>query len=236
MRFTDSLASTQHRFRWVALGLATFAIVLRVWRIGHGLPDFSEEAFVFRKALDLWGEGTAISLNPHSFEYPSLSIYLHLGIQYIYFLAGSFLTPADFLLSMAVDPTGPVISARVLGIVADAATLLLVGRIAIRFGSWASVIAMSFVAVSSTMITVSRLLNPDSIACALSLAAMDRILAYREHGGWGSLIVAGVFVGLATGAKYPAIVLALPLLLAIWQRRPPRAALSASIAAAAIAM
>jgi phage gp16-like protein len=37
-----------------ALALASLAAGLRLWNLNHGLPEFSEEAIVFRKALDLW--------------------------------------------------------------------------------------------------------------------------------------------------------------------------------------
>ncbi len=217
------------------VALALLAMALRAWHVGHGLPDFTEEAFVFRKALDLWGDGNPVSLNPHSFDYPSLSIYLHLAIQHVYCFAGRFSSPADFLLSIVVDPTGPVIAARMLGIAADVATLLIVGRIALRFGEWPSMLAMGIVAVSPTMITTSRLLNPDAIMCALSVSALDRLLVYRDRGGWTRLMIASAFIGLATGAKYPAIVLALPLLVAVWQRQPGFAALRAGIVAAVVA-
>lgn len=74
------------------------------------------------------------------------------------------------------------------------------------------------------MIQTSRLLYADSVMCALAVAAIARIIAYPEHGGWKRLATAAGLVGLATGAKYPAALLLIPLGIACWGREPnPRA-------------
>ena len=213
-------------FTVLALALSALAVGLRAWRVGHGLPDFTEEAFIFRKALDMWptGGGT-IEWNPHSFVYPSLTIYLHLAVQHLVYAVGNFSGPSDFLLQMLIDPSAAVIAGRYIGIGADVLTLIAVGLIGRRFGTSAAVLGMSLVAVAPTMITTSRMLYTDSVMCALALMAVYRILVYRAVGGIKSLVIASVLVGLATGAKYPAVLLFAPLTLAIWQRHPQRRAI-----------
>jgi hypothetical protein len=220
MRGSRSASAVQSQIVFRAgLALATLAAMLRLWHIGHGLPDFAEEAFVFRKALDLWSSG---DLNPHSFVYPSLVIYLHLFLQHLYYVALSFAQPSDYLLSVLIDPTQPVILARTLGVVADLVTLGMVGRIAGGYGAVSAIIAMALVAVAPTMITTSRLLYTDSIMCALSVCAVERMLAYEQRGGWKRILTAAILVGLAAGAKYPAVLLCVPLGIATWRREPTR--------------
>ena len=115
---------------WSALAAA-----LRLWHVGHGLPDFTEEAFIFRKAAEFWGVGNGRpSLDPHSFVYPSLTIYLQFLVQQLHYHLGAFHSPADFLLTSATDPTTAVILGRFVSIAADVATVVFVGRVARRFG------------------------------------------------------------------------------------------------------
>src|SRR5580765_5855870 len=63
-------------------GVLAVAAVVRLWHLGHGLPDLLEEAYPFRQALELWGWDTGrTDWNPHFFFYPSLSLYLHFLLQ-----------------------------------------------------------------------------------------------------------------------------------------------------------
>ena len=121
------------------LALVALALLLRLWHLGHGLPDFSEEAIPFRRALAMWGwESGRTDLNPHFFNYPSLTIYLHFfwqKVQYaIGLLSGRYTVPADFWLTIQYDPTLPVLLGRLLGVLADATVygiaLYAVGRAA----------------------------------------------------------------------------------------------------------
>jgi hypothetical protein len=203
---------------WV-VALAVLAAVLRLWHINHGLPDFDEEAFAFRKALELWGPaGQRGDLNPHWFVYPSLTIYLHFALQRVHYILGGFSRPADYLLSFLIDPSRAVVLARTLVVVADVATVVLVGRIARRFGSISAIVAMTIVACAPFMIRTSRQIYSDPIMCALCIAAIDRMLSYTTHGGRHRLAMAGIAIGFAAGAKYPGILLIGPLGVAIWHR------------------
>lgn len=200
--------------------MAMVALALRGWHVGHGLPDFTEEAFVFRRALDMWSAaGGTLDLNPQSFVYPSLTIYLHLAVQHLVYVLGPFDRPADFLLQMLMDPSAAVIAARCVGIAADVVTLVTVGLIGRRFGPLASVFAMGIVAFATTMIATSRLLFTDSMMAALAVLTVHRILVYVESTRRRHLLLAGVLLGLATGAKYPAVLLLLPLAFAVWRSR-----------------
>src|SRR5207245_8769371 len=57
----------------------------------------------------------------------------------------------------------------------------------------------------------SSAIYSDSVMCALSLWALERMMAWRESGGTSRLLLAIALIGLAAGAKYPAAALLIPL-------------------------
>ena len=61
------------------------------------------------------------------------------------------------------------------------------------------------------MIGTSRAIYTDPIMLALVLAALARMQDYRAEGGLRPLLLVSALTGLAMGAKYPAVVLLLPL-------------------------
>ena len=233
----SQLATSQSRgFAIATIGLCAAAGLLRLLHVGHGLPDFTEEAVLFRKALELWGPlGDHVDLNPHWFVYPSLGIYLQLLAQHVVFALGSFPRGADFLLSLAADSTRGVVAGRCVAIIADVVTVFLVGRIARRYGDVPAVLAMAIVALSPTMIRTSRLIYTDNLMCVLVVAAVGQLLAYLERGGNKQLMTAAALIGAGAGAKYPAALLIIPLAIAVSRRGTWSQALRAGVLAAAVA-
>ena len=137
------------------------ALAFRVWNLGHGLPEFLDEALPFRWALAMWGEpGASIDWNPHRFHHPSLATYLHLFVQLGAYLAGrvtgAYANPADYHLSFLIDPTPMALAARGVGVVADLATVLFVARAADRLKRGAGWLAGLLVAVSPSFIVGAR--------------------------------------------------------------------------------
>ena len=211
---------------WTLAALAV-AAGLRLWNLRHGLPDFLDEAIPFRRALAMWDNpGGAVDWNPHFFQYPSLTLYLHLFLQKVLYAVGvglgTYHTPADFQLAFYVDPTSMVLAARLLHVVADLVTVALMARNAeqVRPGSAAAVALL--VGCSPILIEASRAIYTDTIMTTLGVAALERMLAYRREGGNGRLAWAAILVGLAAGAKYPAAVLLLPLAWLVWARERTR--------------
>jgi hypothetical protein len=201
--------------------LATLAIValgvaLRVAGIRQGLPDFVEEAVPFRWALAMWARPDgAVDWNPHHFIYPSLTIYLHLALQLAHATlgrwAGIYAGPADYHLAFQLDPTPMVLLARALGVAADAVSLGLVVRLGERMRRGAGWVAAMLLACSPIMITTSRAIYSDPIMLVLALAALERMQCYRADSGTARRLLVSALTGLAVGAKYPALVLLLPL-------------------------
>ncbi|MFO7654532.1 MAG: glycosyltransferase family 39 protein [Candidatus Krumholzibacteriia bacterium] len=224
----------------VALALAGLAAFLRLWRLGHGLPDFHEEAIPLREALEMWGWETGrTDLDPGFFNYPTLTIYLHFLVQKAHYLwgwlAGRYTAPADLWLTMQTDPTGPVLAARLVGVAADVAAVLLAWRLAERLRRGSGWLAAAVVALSATLVVTSREIFVDPVQAALGIAAAERLVAYQQAGGRGRLAAAVVLIGLAAGAKYNAGLLVIPLAWVVGHRHGRRALwLAPALAAASL--
>jgi dolichyl-phosphate-mannose-protein mannosyltransferase len=198
----------------VAVGVA-----LRLWHIGHGLPDFLDEAIPFKTALGMWVDVRRIDWNPHFFNYPSLTIYLQLALQMGVLALGPYAGTADFLLGYQIDPTPLVLPARLLGVAFDTLTLVGVVRIGERLHRGAGVGAAALVALAPTMIVTSRAIYTDTYMTAFAVWALERMLAFRAHGRRSQLVAATVLTGLAAGSKYPGALLLIPLAWVMFERR-----------------
>ena len=87
-------------------------------------------------------------------------------------------------------------------------------------GSWEALFAASLIATSFELAYHSRWVAPDAVltgVVALSLAAL--LKTYRSG---GSLVCLGLLAGIATGTKYTAGLLLLPLLFVWWRTAPER--------------
>lgn len=225
-RVLESLKAANVRMQVHLGGLALVAItaLVRLWHVGWGLPDFTEEAIPLHLSLAMRSLSTgAIDWNPHAFNYPSLGIYLHLLVQQlVYFVGrglGQWTSPADFQLAFDLGPTPMVLAARGLGVACDALSVLAAWRIGRRQSLVAGVVAGSLIMLSASFVVTSRSIYVDSIAVCLALWSLERMLAWYEWGGRGwKLLAAAVAAGLAAGAKYPAAVLLLPLGLLVLAR------------------
>ena len=168
------------------------AAALRAVGIQYGLPfgtllNPDEQSIVPRAWKMVHGGG----LDPHWFDYPTLVMYLLTPFQ-AWQHAPSFLTAR--------------IVVAVLGLGAVAATWWL-GRRA--YGAQAGLVAAATVAVATLHVAYSRMAVTDvpltlGVAAALGLIVVGRL-------EW-----AGLVAGLAAGAKYPGVLLVVPLVLAGW--------------------
>ncbi len=198
------------------------ALALRLWGVRLGLPDFLDEAIPFRKALGMWDPVSgAVDWDPHFFHYPSLTLDLNLLLQQAHLalgrMLGWFAGPADYAIAFQTDPTAMVVPARALSIAFDALGIGCVAVLGERMRRGAGVLAALMLACSPVLMECSRTIQSDTFMMALVVAAVERMLAWRRHGG-ARLAVAAVLVGLAAGAKYPGAVALLPLALVLWSR------------------
>jgi Glycosyltransferase family 87 len=184
------------------------AAALRIPGLENGLPyatllNPDEQSIVPRAWHMVHGGGP----DPHWFDYPTFVLYLFAPFQ-------------------AWQDRPSVLTARILIV------LLAVGAVAASwwlgkraYGPLAGTVAAAIVAVETTHVLYSHMAVTDvplTLGVAVSLALMVS----------GRLEWAGLAAGLATGAKYPGVFLAAPLLVAGW-RQWRRIAVAAALGAAA---
>ena len=202
-------ASRRSESRWGGPKAALLAILglagaLRAVGIQYGLPfpllNPDEESIVPRA----WRMAHGAGLDPDWFEYPTLVIYVLAPFQ-------NWADEPSYLAGRLV--------VLALGLAAVAATWWLGAR---AYGLVAGGVAAACVAVETTHVAYSHVAVTDvplTLGVAASLALMVS----------GRLELAGVAAGLAMGAKYPGVLLLVPLVVAGW-RHWWRLALAAALA------
>ncbi len=176
------------------VGLLGLAAALRLVGIEYGLPFGSllnpDEQSIVPRA---WGMVHGQGLDPHWFDYPTLVMYVLAPFQ-------AWQGHPSYLAARLV------IAAFGVGAVAAAWWL---GRAA--YGRTAGLVAAAVVAVETIGVSYSHMAVTDVPMTALITVS----LAFAVT---GRLEWAGVAAGLAASAKYPAVFLAVPLVVAGWWR------------------
>ena len=204
------------RFAAGLVPVLAMALFLRLLHLGEGLPDFVDESFPFRHAFEMAGwERGRIDWNPHVFHYPSLAYYVHLGLQMAFYLAGRlggvFGSPADLFLAFQTDPGPLVMVGRLFGVGCDLAVLAGVAVIGERLERGAGMLAAALLALSPALILGTRSIGVDPLMVALGVWSLERLLAWHAGGSPRASLAAIVLAGLATGTKYPAALLLVPI-------------------------
>ena len=93
------------------------AFLVRIWGIDWGLPEVYEEARPMHEAWKLWGWETGkLDFNPHTFGWPSFSIYIaffsQLGLYGFGRMTGLFHTLAEFQTFYEADISAMVLLHR----------------------------------------------------------------------------------------------------------------------------
>jgi hypothetical protein len=187
-----------NRRRWtlaaaLLAGILVLATALRLVGLEHGLPfpllNPDEQVIVPRAWHMVHGGGP----NPHWFNYPSLVLYLIAPSQ-AWHGAPSYLD-------------GRIVIA-ILGIGAVAATWWLGRR---SYGVVAAAVGAALVAVEGTHVAYSHFAVTD-VPLTLGVAAALALMVS------GRIELAGLVAGLAMGAKWPGVLLVVPLLVAAWKQ------------------
>lgn len=230
---------------WLILGLALFAVLVRLPHLGWGLPVVEEEALPMKKAFAMWGWDTGhIDWNPHTAGWPSLSFYLQLMIQHLHYgigrLSGVFHDRGDYFVSHWLDP-GPLLRiSRGVSILACAFTVATAGRLALRLaGRPAALLVGGLLALSPLLVEHSQLVIPDILAALFAMLAVERIVSISVRDRRSDDVWAGIWIGLGASSKYTPLLLIPGLLVAyglrldgrVWRSSRPVIALAAAAVA-----
>jgi hypothetical protein len=226
---------------WTALALVLLSgLFVRLWRLDFGqeLPYLAhtDEPTQYNPAIQIIRTG---DLNPHFFNYPSLTIYLDALVIYAGYglgrLAGAFESIRDLqpirTLEMSVGVVGTpsmLLLGRATTAVMGALSVGVIYGLArqVTRSLWAPFIAALLLATSQTHIRLSHYMTVDVIATTFALACVAACTAALSTGKRWLLWVGAVCGGLATSSKYNYAVLAIPVALsalleprARWGRR-----------------
>ncbi len=197
--------------RWLApAGLLLLAAALRLPGLRYGLPFpllNPDEASIVPRA---WRIGHGHGLDPGWYDYPSLLFYLLAPLE-------AFFAEPSYGAARAV--------AAAIGIAGVGASWWL-GRVA--YGRAAGVVAGAACAVATVHVAYSHMAVTDVLLTTGVTVTLALLVG-------GRLEWAGVAAGLAVSAKYPAVYLAVPLLVVGW-RQWRRLATAGGLAVAAFAL
>lgn len=175
------------------LALVAVAASLRAVGVRYGLPypllNPDEGSIVPRAWRMVHGGG----LDPHWFDYPTLVMYLLAPFQ-------------------AWQRAPSILAARIVILVLGVACVPAAWWLGARaYGRRAALVAAAVLAVATTHVAYSRMAVTDVPLTLFASVSLTLMLS-------GRLEWAGLAVGLATGAKYPGVFLAVPVLVAGWGR------------------
>jgi 4-amino-4-deoxy-L-arabinose transferase-like glycosyltransferase len=201
------------------------ALALRLWGIGWGLPTAPEEAYPLKVAWVMSGlSGTGpFTLNPHFFWYPTLYIYLNLGLLEfvrLYLLVTGQASGAPAIRTLYLtDPTSFYLAARSMTACLGALLVLPVYLLGRRAGGRSVAAAGAIlVACNPALVSKSQMVDVDiplALLVTVSLAQSVWLATREELPKIHSWILAGATVGLAASMKYPGVLALIPLLVAI---------------------
>lgn len=212
--------SDQRPFQ-LSILLATFslALLLRLYGLSWGLPNVFEEATPLREAWKMWGWGprSDLDMNPHFFNYPSLTIYcqfLGQGILYIVMrLRGVVESTIDYSALYVADPAAFLVTGRLITALFGAGTVWVLYRLCLRIASpLAAGSAAFFLAISTFHIEKSQVVEVDVPLAFFSSLALLFIIRIIDEPSRRRYLLTGAAIGLAVSTKYTAAILVIPLI------------------------
>ncbi len=157
------------------------------------------------------------SLDPQFFRYPSLMFYLHFLVLLPFELFGDVVAMQRISLGSAhADSPDLVLLLRFVTVAFALAAVGAAMAIAKRVSGSrvAAVVAGVMLGLSPMMIEHSRYITTDMYAATLATAAVGAALLVLRNRRPRDYVLAGVFVGLAGGAKYNAVLVAFSVVVA----------------------
>jgi len=214
-----SVSESSRLFRAALAVAAILGLAIRVWHLDWGLPELYEEATPFWRAWGFWNwGGEGLDFNPHFFNYPALTFYLHFLLQGAVYVVGKLVSVypdlESFRIAFQTDPVPLILGARMLGVVFDTGTIVLTALIGRRLlGESGGVLVALFMAITPLHVELSQQIAVD---VPLTFFVMLSVYcAYRlfDTGLRRWYLATGLAIGMAAACKYTGALL-LPALAA----------------------
>ena len=202
-------ASDMRRSTVLFAVIVGIAAVLRFWGIGVGIPYAigPDEPEVIMRSIQMMRTG---DYNPRFYDYPTLYIYLQLIVAVVWFLVGAI--AGKWTTLAEASSWDFLVWARCVTAVFGTLTVVLVYRIAMRWGTRYALLAAALMAFMPMHVRESHFALTDvPLTFFVTLAFLLSLRAHEQQRA-SAFAWAGVAAGLAAATKYPgAIALVLPL-------------------------
>jgi len=205
---------------WAIASVLVVTVALRLYGIGWGLPHAYEEARPLKTAWQMWGWGPEASfdLNPHFFNYPTLSIYVQFGGQAALYAgmrtARAVQSTDDFRVRYHSDPSPFYLLGRLINVLFGVLTVFFLYRPMRQFGPRWALVAPLLLAVNLFHVSRTQMIDVDVpltffvvLTIALSLGLVDAPTRKRYA-------LVGLAAGLAAATKYTGALLLFPIVAA----------------------
>jgi hypothetical protein len=217
LRFFSTL-TRQGRLAAVVLILAVAAF-LRYWGIAFGFPHHNarpDESYIVLVALHMLRGDP----NPQTFIYPTLFMYVVAAFYGVYYAVGHLLGSTQSVQALRAlweqTPNSFLLTSRAIAAAFGTATVLmlyLVGRQ--LFGYGVGIVSALFLSLAYLHVSQSHFGLTDIPMTFMVLWAFLLICRVRDDDSGGPLKTAGFVAGLAASTKYNAVLIGLPLALAV---------------------
>ena len=197
---------------WGQLTLLTllmlFALLLRLYHLERWLPIFFEEARPLREAIEFWGtDKGAFDFNPHWFEYPAFSFYIHFIIQAVVFgidlMRGQVDSLAEFRRLLETELPFFILLARWTTVLFDLATVGVTYLLGRRLdGPRCGMLAALFIAFNYTHIREAQLIVVDVPLTFFTGLTFLFALDILKRGKTRDYLKTGFSLGVAVSVKY----------------------------------
>ena len=210
--------------RYILLFILLIATGLRAYFLDYDLPELYEEATPMRQAWEMWHwEDNGFDFNPHFFNYPALTFYIHFITQAIYLgfnlLIGRFQSPGDIQASFNADPSEIVLLARAVTLLFGLGAVWQVYRLGKQIAAPnIGLIAASAMAVLPLSIHTSRTILVDTPLLFFTLLSLIECIRLQRDSH--RTPYCGIYIGLAAACKYTGAMLLVPYLISQTIRKP----------------
>ena len=206
------------RFAALVLILAVAAF-LRYWGIAFGVPHHNarpDEPYIVLVALHMLRGDP----NPQTFIYPTLFMYVVAAFYGAYYAVGHLLGSIQSVQALRAlweqTPNSFLMTSRAIAAALGTATVLmvyLVGRQLFRYG--VGIVSALFLSLTYLHVSQSHFGLTDIPMTFMVLWAFLLICRVRDDDNGGPLKTAGFVAGLAASTKYNAVLIGLPMTLAV---------------------